>query len=259
MSFDSFYTPFDSDSEREPNSNPARAQPRRPEPPSKPPDVEPDHADAAQAEPRPKAPAAADPSAEPDFSDLAQPSARRRAAMAARRDTEPDSSDPAAAQPHRRPGPAAADAETGDTTPWPTAQAPSVSAYFDEPVVKMKRTFAWNRQAILLAVLGVCVVALGATFFMKPPGESVRAIRAHPERFDGRQIMIRGTVGEVFPMGMSCAYNLHQGWRGRDTLVVFSRIRFPSSGNSVKVFGSLSTGYLDGQARPALFETAAPE
>jgi hypothetical protein len=56
-------------------------------------------------------------------------------------------------------------------------------------------------------------------------------------------------------MGSSCAYNLHQGWGGRDTIVVFSRVRQPATGQSIAVHGSVSTGYLDGQPRPALFES----
>ena len=56
-------------------------------------------------------------------------------------------------------------------------------------------------------------------------------------------------------VGQGYVFNLHQG---RDTLVVFTRLRSPRSRERTTVVGSVSMGYLDGAPRVALFETAAP-
>ena len=53
-------------------------------------------------------------------------------------------------------------------------------------------------------------------------------------------------------MGGSWAYTLVQG---RDTIVVFSRRREPKLRERVVVVGTLSSGFLDGQARAAIFES----
>jgi hypothetical protein len=104
--------------------------------------------------------------------------------------------------------------------------------------------------------LGLLVVAaLSTGWVLLQPKEdahqSLRSIRTHPERFDGSTVTVTGRVGEVFPVGGGYAFFLHQG---RDTLVVFTRARRPETRAKVVVKGSISTGFLDGRPRQALFE-----
>jgi hypothetical protein len=107
---------------------------------------------------------------------------------------------------------------------------------------------------LLMAALIVGVLALITTWGMKAfkePGVAIRRIHNHPAEFDGHQVTVHGTVGEVFPVGGSYAYYLMQG---RDTIVVFTRGGRPASRRNAEVHGSVSIGYLDGVPRPALFE-----
>lgn len=102
--------------------------------------------------------------------------------------------------------------------------------------------------------LGV-VAALGLVLLVFRPGAAstipLREIREHPERYDNASVAVSGKVGEVFAVGGGYAFNLHQG---RDTLVVFTRSRTPVPREKVTVKGSISTGFLDGRPRQALFE-----
>ena len=111
----------------------------------------------------------------------------------------------------------------------------------------------WQVGLLIVLVAGLIGYFLWHT--MRNTGESVARIRHYPARYDGRTVMLRGRVGEAFAMGGSWAYYLHQG---RDTIVVFSRLRTPIKNSNIAVYGSISMGYLDGQPRPALFESAPP-
>jgi hypothetical protein len=81
---------------------------------------------------------------------------------------------------------------------------------------------------------------------------SISHLRRHAGSMDGADVKVAGTVGQVFAVGGGYAFYLHDG---RDTLVVFTRVRHPSPRQHVTVRGTMSTGYLDGQARTALFES----
>jgi hypothetical protein len=83
-------------------------------------------------------------------------------------------------------------------------------------------------------------------------GISVRDIQRNASQYDGRHVKVEGRVGEVFTVGGGYAFYLHQG---RDTLVVFTRSRVPHEREHVAVKGQISTGFLDGLPRQALFET----
>jgi hypothetical protein len=99
----------------------------------------------------------------------------------------------------------------------------------------------------------VAVVLLAIVFWPKPEKSlSLGSIRHDPSRYDGQDVRVAGRVGEVFEVGGGYAYYLHQG---RDTLVVFTRGQKPRRGQGVAVVGTISTGYLNGQAGSALFET----
>src|SRR2546426_1160039 len=104
-------------------------------------------------------------------------------------------------------------------------------------------------QLIVLACL--LVLALVPLLVRKSSETPVSQIRKHPQRFDGQVVTVQGRVGEVFSMGGSHVYYLHQG---KDTLLVFTRTGPPLPRQRVTVKGSVSTGYLEGVPRVALFD-----
>jgi hypothetical protein len=81
---------------------------------------------------------------------------------------------------------------------------------------------------------------------------SVAHLKQHPEHYADTQVRVSGRVAEVFPVGGSWAYTLLQG---RDTIVVFTRTREPRRDERLVVVGTLSTGFLDGVSRAAIFES----
>lgn len=105
--------------------------------------------------------------------------------------------------------------------------------------------------------IGILAVALAVVaWFAWPrsqPSVAIRSIHAHPERYDGVTVRVAGRVGDVYEIGGAYAFYLEQG---RDTIVVFSRTRRPYRNEKLSVAGSVSMGYLDGIARPSLFEIA---
>jgi hypothetical protein len=110
-----------------------------------------------------------------------------------------------------------------------------------------------RRLQIMLAVVALVLM----TILFWPRGErslSLGEIDRDPQHFNGRTVLVSGKVGEVFPVGGGFAFNLHQG---RDTLVVFTRVRQPRRGESLRLRGVMSTGFLDGQSHCALFESAS--
>ncbi len=107
-----------------------------------------------------------------------------------------------------------------------------------------------------LAVIGtaVALAAIVATWAMWPRSEkgiSLHELRTHAARWDAQTVRLNGRVGEVFNVGAGWAYYLHQG---RDTIVVFTRGTPPRSRAHVSIVGSVSTGYLDGSPRQAIFQ-----
>lgn len=104
----------------------------------------------------------------------------------------------------------------------------------------------------------VVAAALSAYFFLPRPGEagaSLGNILRHPETYEGRSVVVRGEVLETFEVGTGRAFQLRQG---RDVVVVYSTVREPRPHDRVEVHGIVSTGYLDGKPRVAIFEGAAP-
>ncbi|HTO89842.1 MAG TPA: hypothetical protein VMJ70_01805 [Candidatus Sulfotelmatobacter sp.] len=108
-------------------------------------------------------------------------------------------------------------------------------------------------RPIQLGILGGGLVVLTCWLFWphSEPGVSLRNLRKDPARWDGHIVRVEGRVGDVFPMGDGYAFNLHQG---RDTIVVFTRAHKPEPRQNVTVVGSVTTGFLDGTARQAIFE-----
>jgi hypothetical protein len=109
-----------------------------------------------------------------------------------------------------------------------------------------------SSRSLQLGVLA-CTLAVAAFVFWprSEPTLSIAKIRKDPSAYDGLIVHVKGRIGEVFPMGAGFAFNLHQG---RDTIVVFTRSRKPVRKQKVDVAGTVSMGYLDGVARPSLFE-----
>ncbi|MEO5616516.1 MAG: hypothetical protein ABIS67_01985 [Candidatus Eisenbacteria bacterium] len=112
-----------------------------------------------------------------------------------------------------------------------------------------------NRRIQLIALATVLVPLLTWTLWPRSePGISLSALRREPTRWDGQVVRLSGRVGEVFQVGAGWAFNLHQG---RDTIVVFKVGTAPRTRDRISIAGSVSTGYLDGHPRQAIF--AQPE
>jgi len=108
-------------------------------------------------------------------------------------------------------------------------------------------------RTLLIGALAIAALSAGWLFFRPqgPNGIAIASIRKDPRRYNEQSVRIRGTIGQVFQIGGSYAFYLHQG---RDTIVVFTRSRIPVERQGVVLDGSVSTGYLDGVARAAIFE-----
>jgi hypothetical protein len=175
----------------------------------------------------------------------------------------------ASSAPARVPEPTAEPADATSPTPpflsWeesPKPRAPrwQISPSADEEEEKVARKSVLlelvvrhgrdRRVQIGAAIVAVIVFVISMLSWMEPAFQLSR-VRRQPERYDGQVVTVRGRVGEVFPVGGSYAFNLLQG---RDTLVVFTRSRVPVFRQTVTVTGSVSTGYLEGSPRAAVFE-----
>lgn len=150
---------------------------------------------------------------------------------------------------------AAAAAEAAERAVQPhTIVAPDQFDLKDAPApwwMQIPQLLREDRKTQLLAgLLGVLLLTL---VFWPRAGKStsLHSIRRDAARFDGQDVRVSGRIGEIFEVGGGFAYYLHQG---RDTLVVFTRGRRPQRGKGVSVVGTISTGYLNGQAGTALFE-----
>jgi hypothetical protein len=118
-----------------------------------------------------------------------------------------------------------------------------------------RRSVETNPTHLLIAVVVLVVVAMVAWWTMrafKEPSIAIKRIHNHPAEYDGRTVMIRGQIGDVFRVGGSYAYYLMQS---RDTIVVYTHGARPKTRTTASVHGSVSIGYLDGAARPVLWES----
>jgi hypothetical protein len=143
-----------------------------------------------------------------------------------------------------------------DPAPARTARAAPVRhvPVFEEPWWAVALDTVRTSRPIQLG--GLAAVLAFAAYVMWPRSEptvSIGTIREHPERFSGATVRVQGKVGDIYDVGGAHAYYLVQG---RDTIVVFTRVGSPLRNERVRVSGSVSMGYLDGVARPALFEIA---
>lgn len=112
-------------------------------------------------------------------------------------------------------------------------------------------------RRIQLMTAGGLLILMTIAFW--PRGEQpvgLHDISRNPDKFNGQTVEVNGKVGEVFPVGGGYAFYLHQG---KDTLVVFTRVREPRRGQKLTLSGTMSVGFLDGQTHSALFESATPK
>ena len=106
---------------------------------------------------------------------------------------------------------------------------------------------------ITVAVALVALVLIGCWSWPRGVGTtSLSELHRYPSHFDGRTVTVRGRVGDdVFAVGAGWAFYLVQG---RDTIVTFTRTQLPKPHDVITVTGQVSTGFLDGVPRQALFE-----
>ncbi len=107
-----------------------------------------------------------------------------------------------------------------------------------------------------VAVALVALVLLACWLWPRGVGTiALSELRRYPSRFDGQTVTVRGRVGDdVFAVGAGWAFYLVQG---RDTIVTFTRNQMPKPHEVITVKGQVSTGFLDGVPRQALFEDGA--
>ncbi len=129
---------------------------------------------------------------------------------------------------------------------------------FELPVVatpwwtQVPQLIATDRRVQLALLAVVLIFSVIAMWPREELTTSVGHLKNNPKRYADVPVRVRGLVSEVFPVGGSWAYTLVQG---RDTIVVFSRTRRPKVHDRLVVIGTLSSGFLDGQSRLAIFES----
>ncbi len=125
----------------------------------------------------------------------------------------------------------------------PEPPAPSESRW--NPVFEALRKYPhW-------IVLGIVVVLTTILMIPRSSEDSIDKIQEHSAEYDGKTVKVRGRVGEMYAIAGGHVYYLHQG---RDTIVVFTRATPPDPKKDVVVEATVSTGYMDGRPRLALFE-----
>ena len=133
--------------------------------------------------------------------------------------------------------------------------APPPLAALREPwwVIALDSLRTSRSVQVTVAVALVALVLLACWSWPRGVGTtSLSELRRYPSQFDGRTVTVRGRVGDdVFAVGAGWAFYLVQG---RDTIVVFTRTQMPKPHDVVTVKGQVSTGFLDGIPRQALFE-----
>ena len=133
----------------------------------------------------------------------------------------------------------------------PSAPAVHLAPLKESPWLVAMDALLSNRRLQIL--IGLLIVAL-LTWMFWPRAEantSVSRLRHHPEQFDGRMVRVSGKIGDVYAIAGGYTFYLLQGG---DTMVVFTRTRVPVTDEHVTLRGTISTGYLDGVPRQALFE-----
>lgn len=147
------------------------------------------------------------------------------------------------------------ESDAAPAAPKGPSARPQAKATLDEPwwLVIGEKVATDRKIQILIGAVVVLIVAI----MMWPKGGNtvpISSIRKHPERYEGQTVTVSGRVGEVFAVGQGHTFYLHQG---RDTLVIYTRMRTPVSRQKVQIVGSVTMGFLDGAPRVAVFETGS--
>jgi hypothetical protein len=159
----------------------------------------------------------------------------------------------------RHPGEAGVAEEDLESPPKPSSPArgegpalPSLKPLEEPWWLVLAERLAGDRR-VVIGGLALLLVGGGAALWRGRDrvGVSLAAIKRHAPHYEGRRVTVRGKVGEVFEIGQGYVFWLHQG---RDTVAVFSPARRPRPNERVTVAGTITTGYLDGVPRVALFE-----
>jgi hypothetical protein len=122
-------------------------------------------------------------------------------------------------------------------------------------VIAMDALRGDTRIQVLSGLIVLGAVVLTICWPRTEPGISLRTLRKDPARWDSQRVKVQGKVGDVFSLGGGYAFYLLQG---RDTMVVFTRSRVPVTGKHTTVVGNVSTGFLDGAPRQAIFDESQP-
>ena len=117
------------------------------------------------------------------------------------------------------------------------------------------RTLLRLPQAAKIGIAAAVVLIPFTLWLVSPKEHFIRVgkICANAQQLDGQVVHVRGRVGESFQVGGGYAFWLMQG---RDSIVVFTTYRTPVEKARIKIVGTVSTGFLDGKARAAVFENA---
>jgi hypothetical protein len=111
-----------------------------------------------------------------------------------------------------------------------------------------------HNRMVQVGLGAVVLIFVAVTFWPNgEPSVSLSTVRHHPTQFDGQTVTLHGRVGDIYPIAGGFTYYLRQG---RDTIVVFTHGRAPISEQNITVQGTITTGYLDGLPRQALFENS---
>jgi hypothetical protein len=163
---------------------------------------------------------------------------------------EPVEDAPAAAPPSRLQGLPGHDEDLSRA-----AAIPPALAVLDEPWWVVALDTLRTSRLVQITTAGALVALVLLALWLWPRGVGLTALsdlRSAPSRFDGLSVVVRGRVGDdVFAVGAGWAFYLVQE---RDTIVVFTRTQMPKPHDVVTVKGQVSTGFLDGVPRQALFE-----
>ena len=147
----------------------------------------------------------------------------------------------------------------GDEDLTRVVAAPPPLAALREPwwIIALDALRTSRSVQITVAVALVALVLTGSWLWPRGAGTtSLSELRRNPSHFDGRTVTVRGRVGDdVFTVGAGWAFYLVQG---RDTIVTFTRTQMPKPHDVITVKGQVSTGFLDGVPRQALFEDVTP-
>jgi hypothetical protein len=144
----------------------------------------------------------------------------------------------------------------GEEPHRPKSSTPPPSAMPSEPfwLIAFDELRTNRKIQIGIAVAAVLLVVI-VNQPWKDRGLRLAKVLANAATLDGQPVRVSGRVGDIFQVGGGYAYYLHDG---KDSIVVFTRATRPQKKARLQVYGTVSTGFLDGAPRAAIFETPDP-